>query len=65
MSNWRCMDRNPLLSILIAMKPVPILLLKKMPRLVSLIPIILLFSAIDMTMFRPSFPFLVNSFNDG
>lgn len=58
MSNRRCMDRNPLLSILI-------LLLKKMPRLVSLIPIILLFSAIDMTMFRPSFPFLVNSFNDG
>jgi len=65
MSNWRCMDRNPLLSILIAMKPVPILLLKKMPRLVSLIPIILLLSAIDMTMERPSFPFLVNSFNDG
>ena len=53
MSNRRCMDRNPLLSILIAMKPVPILLLKKMPRLVSLIPIILLFPAIDMTMFRP------------
>lgn len=51
MSNLSCMDRNPLLSIL-AMKPVPILLLKKMPRPFSLIPIILLFSAIQMTIFR-------------